>query len=103
MAGNAVIRSLLGGTLPLAGPAMYAALDPHWAGTLLGLIQVAIIPIPVLFWKYGHRIRMKSILIRSMQEDKEKLESKRRSGIRLAKKEKEEEEIVRIYSKTAQP
>ena len=46
---------------------------------------------------------MKSILIRSMQEDKEKLESKRRSGTRLVKKEKEEEEIVRIYSKTAQP
>lgn len=46
---------------------------------------------------------MKSILIRSMQEDKEKLESKRKSGIRLAKKEKEEEEIVRICSKTAQP
>ena len=103
MAGNSVIRSLLGGTLPLAGPTMYATLNPHWAGTLLGLIQVAIIPIPVLFYRYGHKIRMKSILIRSMQEDKEKLESKRRSGIRLAKKEKEEEEMGRVYSKTAQP
>ena len=103
MAGNSVIRSLLGGTLPLAGPTMYATLNPHWAGTLLGLIQVAIIPIPVLFYRYGHKIRMKSILIRSMQEDKEKLESKRRSGIRLAKKEREEDEMVRVYSKTAQP
>ena len=46
---------------------------------------------------------MKSILIRSMQEDKEKLESKRRSGLRLAMKEKEEDEIVKVYSKTAQP
>ncbi len=64
---------------------------------------MAIIPIPVLFYRYGHKIRMKSILIQSMQEDKEKLESKRRSGIRLAKKEKEEDEAVRVYSKTAQP
>ncbi|KAM0805489.1 benomyl/methotrexate resistance protein [Usnea florida] len=99
MAGNSVIRSLLGGTLPLAGPAMYAKLDPHWAGTLLGLIQVAIIPIPVVFYKYGDRIRMKSALIQSMQQDKERLESKRRSGLRAAQIEKEEEEIVKIYSK----
>ena len=46
---------------------------------------------------------MKSILIRSMREDAEKLESKRRSGIRFAKKEKDEEEIAKVYSKTAQP
>ena len=77
MAGNAVVRSILGGTLPLAGPAMYTRIGPHWAGTLLGLVQVAIIPIPVVFYKYGHRIRMKSALIRSMQEDKDKLEGKR--------------------------
>ena len=96
MAGNAVIRSILGGTLPLAGPAMYATLTPHWAGTFLGLIQVAIIPIPVLFYKYGHRIRMKSILIRSMQEDKEKLENKRRSSMRLAKKENEGDEVEKV-------
>ena len=64
---------------------------------------MAIIPIPVLFYRYGHKIRMKSILIRSMQEDNEKSESKRRSGIRLAKKEREEDEMGRVYSKTAQP
>lgn len=103
MAGNSVVRSILGGTLPLSGPAMYAKLNPHWAGTLLGLIQITIIPIPVLFYKYGHKIRMKSTLIRSMQEDKERLESKRRSGIGLAKEEREEDEVVKVCSKTAQP
>lgn len=100
MAGNSVIRSLLGGTLPLAGPALYAKLNPHWAGTLLGLIQVAIIPIPVYFYRYGHKIRMKSALIQSMQQDKEKLESKRRSGVRAAKLEKVEDDIAKVYSKT---
>ncbi|KAI4161052.1 MAG: hypothetical protein LQ342_005215 [Letrouitia transgressa] len=48
-------------------------------GTLLGLIQVAIIPIPVVFYKYGHKIRMKSILIRRLQEDKARWEGKRAS------------------------
>ena len=79
---------------------MYTKLDPHWAGTMLGLIQVAIIPIPVVFYKYGHKIRMKSGLIRSMQQDKERLESKRRSGVRAAEMEKREDEIVKVASRT---
>ena len=79
---------------------MYAKLNPHWAGTLLGLLQIAIIPIPVVFYKYGHRIRMKSALIRTMQQDKEKLESKRRSGVTTAKLKKAEDEIVKVASKT---
>ena len=42
---------------------------------------------------------MKSALIQSMQQDKEKLESKRRSGVRAAKLEKAEDEIATVYSK----
>lgn len=40
LAGNAVLRSAMGATLPLAGPSMYRALGAHWAGTLLGLLEV---------------------------------------------------------------
>ncbi|MCJ1397241.1 hypothetical protein MMC11_000433 [Xylographa trunciseda] len=80
MAGNSVVRSFLGGTLPLAGPAMYQTLGPHWAGTLLGLVQVIIIPIPVIFYRYGGRIREKSALIGRMQQDKARLEGKRAKG-----------------------
>ena len=80
MAGNSVVRSVIGGCLPLAGPKMYTNLDPRWAGTLLGLIQVACIPIPILFYKYGYKIRMKSSLIRSLQEESEKREAKKRGA-----------------------
>ncbi|KEF62595.1 uncharacterized protein A1O9_00568 [Exophiala aquamarina CBS 119918] len=86
MAGNAVLRSFIGGTLPLAGPAMYAAMGPNWAGTLLGLLEVAIIPIPFLFYKYGHRIRQKSSMIREMRENE----------LRQERKRKEAEERLRI-------
>ncbi|KAL9109692.1 MAG: hypothetical protein Q9227_005730 [Pyrenula ochraceoflavens] len=72
LAGNSVIRSLLGGTLPLAGPAMYNAMGANWAGTLLGLLELAIVPIPFVFWRYGGKIRQKSALIRTMQEDQER-------------------------------
>ena len=85
MAGNSVIRSVIGGCLPLAGPKMYSTLNPHWAGTTLGLIQVACIPIPFLFYKYGYKIRMRSSLIRSLQEESEKREAKKRNAaMRLA-------------------
>lgn len=72
LAGNAVTRSFFGGTLPLAGTAMYAALTPQWAGTLLGLLEALMIPIPIVFYKYGERIRAKSPIIRQMREDQEK-------------------------------
>jgi membrane protein implicated in regulation of membrane protease activity len=78
LAGNAVFRSFMGGTLPLAGPAMYEKLGPHWAGTMLAFLEVALIPIPFVFYRYGHRIRRKSPLIRKMQEDKERAEGKKR-------------------------
>lgn len=72
LAGNTVVRSVVGGTLPLAGTAMYTKLTPHWAGTLLGLIQVALIPIPFVFYKWGDKIRDRSPLIRQMRADQER-------------------------------
>ena len=92
LAGNAVLRSAMGGTLPLAGPAMlvphtcldfvtnfrsrYKSLGPHWSATMLSLIEFAMIPIPLVFYRYGHKIREKSTLIRQMREDREKLDHK---------------------------
>ncbi|KAG9204374.1 hypothetical protein G6514_000830 [Epicoccum nigrum] len=84
LAGNAVLRSAMGGALPLAGPKMYASLGPHWSATMLSLIEFAMIPIPVIFYKYGHKIRMKSALIRQMREDREKLDSKKLRGAEKA-------------------
>ncbi|KAH8896783.1 putative MFS transporter [Thozetella sp. PMI_491] len=76
LASNAVIRSLIGGTLPLAGPRMYANLTPQWAGTLLGLLEVCLVPIPFVFWRYGDRIRARSRIIRQMRDDEAKEEQK---------------------------
>jgi hypothetical protein len=78
MAGNSVIRSILGGVLPLVGSYMYAGIGPNWSGTLLGLLEVAIIPIPFVFYKYGYKIRRKSALITRMQMDQMRLEGKRK-------------------------
>ncbi|KAF2475553.1 MFS general substrate transporter [Lindgomyces ingoldianus] len=88
LAGNAVLRSAMGGALPLAGPKMYSTLGPHWSGTMLGLIELAMIPIPFVFYRYGHKIREKSTLISRMREDREKLENKRKAS--------EREEMLKI-------
>ncbi|XXH01539.1 hypothetical protein Hte_007899 [Hypoxylon texense] len=82
LAGNAVTRSFFGGTLPLAGASMYAALTPQWAGTLLGLLEALMIPIPIVFYRYGERIRAKSPIIRQMREDQEKNERRLASAQR---------------------
>ncbi|KAK2628826.1 hypothetical protein QTJ16_001929 [Diplocarpon rosae] len=73
LAGNSIVRYLAGGILPLAGPKMFAALTPHWAGTLLALVQMFLIPIPFVFYKRGDRIRARSALIKQMRDDQERV------------------------------
>ncbi|KAF4337553.1 major facilitator superfamily transporter [Fusarium beomiforme] len=93
LAGNAVIRSIAGGVLPLAGPKMYAAMTPQWAGTLLGLLEVAMIPIPFVFWRYGAKIRAKSPAIKALREEQDRLDAKRaKYQKKLEKKQRREAE-----------
>ncbi|KAL2681846.1 major facilitator superfamily domain-containing protein [Phyllosticta citricarpa] len=89
LAGNSVLRSVMGGVLPLAGPSLYNTLGPHWAGTLLGLLEVLLIPIPFVFYRYGGRIRQRSKLIAEMQRDMERL------AARKSRREQEQEQEVR--------
>ncbi|KAF7585396.1 hypothetical protein BBP40_011027 [Aspergillus hancockii] len=60
VAANTVVRSIVGAFLPLAGPSMYASLGLGWGNTLLGFIALCLLPVPVVFYFYGKRIRMNS-------------------------------------------
>jgi hypothetical protein len=66
LAGNAVVRSIMGGCLPLAGPKMYTYLGSAWASCVLSLLEFAFVPIPVIFYFYGDRIRNSSTVIRQI-------------------------------------
>ncbi|KAF2456728.1 membrane transporter [Lineolata rhizophorae] len=57
LAANTVLRSIFGALLPLCGLDMYDALGLDWGNALLGFLAVALIPIPIIYWKYGERIR----------------------------------------------
>jgi hypothetical protein len=52
-----VSRSLLGALLPLVGSTMYDSLGIRWGTSLLGFIAVAFVPVPLIFWKFGEKIR----------------------------------------------
>jgi MFS family permease len=57
-----ITRSLMGALLPLAGPRMYAALGYGWGNSLLGFVTLGMIPVPLLFYRYGGRVRRSSEL-----------------------------------------
>jgi DHA1 family multidrug resistance protein-like MFS transporter len=39
---------------------MFQGMGIQWASTLLGCIAAALIPIPIIFYLYGHKIRARS-------------------------------------------
>ncbi|KAI5458221.1 major facilitator superfamily domain-containing protein [Mariannaea sp. PMI_226] len=57
LAANAVVRSLAGAVLPLAGIPMYDKLGMGWGNSLLGFIALALLPAPWLFLKHGEHLR----------------------------------------------
>ncbi|GME39341.1 MFS multidrug transporter [Neofusicoccum parvum] len=57
---NTFVRSFFGAGFPLFGPAMYHRLGVDWASSLVAFLAIAMIPIPILFYKFGHAIRCKS-------------------------------------------
>ena len=60
IAANTFLRSLFGAVFPLFATYMFDALGVNWAGTLLGCVALILVPIPVVFWKYGAKIRARS-------------------------------------------
>lgn len=89
LAGNAVMRSIFGATLPLAGARMYEVMTPRIAGTFLGLLELILIPIPWIFYRRGERIRARSPVIRQMRDEQAKNDRRRAKG--AAKKQRREQ------------
>lgn len=60
IAGNTFMRSLCGAGFPLFATYMFNGMGIQWASTLLGCVAAVLVPIPVIFYIYGHKIRAKS-------------------------------------------
>ncbi|RAH85407.1 MFS multidrug transporter [Aspergillus japonicus CBS 114.51] len=65
IAANTILRSAVGCAFPLFSRQLMQNLGVQWAGTLLGCIATVLIPIPVVFWRYGPWLRSRSALAAS--------------------------------------
>jgi MFS transporter, DHA1 family, multidrug resistance protein len=57
IAGNTLIRSFAGAGFPLFAVQMYHKLGVAWATSLLGFLAIAFIPVQILFYIYGAKLR----------------------------------------------
>jgi DHA1 family multidrug resistance protein-like MFS transporter len=60
IAGNTFLRSLAGAGFPLFSKYMFNGMGIQWASTLLGCVAAALVPIPIVFYIYGHKLRARS-------------------------------------------
>ncbi|KAL2824953.1 major facilitator superfamily domain-containing protein [Aspergillus cavernicola] len=63
IAAHTFLRSLAGSVFPLFATYMFNSLGVEWALTLLGCVAACLVPIPVVLYVYGARIRAKSKLV----------------------------------------
>ena len=57
LAGNSLLRSLLGMAFPLFTPYQYENLGVQWGAAIPAFLSLACLPMPFLFYKYGPAIR----------------------------------------------
>ncbi|KAL6705107.1 hypothetical protein ACN47E_007366 [Coniothyrium glycines] len=60
MAANTFMRSIFGGVFPLFATFMFNGMGIQWASTLLGCVALVLVPMPVVFYLFGKKIRGKS-------------------------------------------
>lgn len=53
-------RYLASGASNLYSDPMYDGIGVHWSATWLGILAIIQAPLPLIFYRYGHKIRMKS-------------------------------------------
>lgn len=66
IAANTFLRSLAGAGFPLFARQMIHGMGVEWAGTLLGCVAFVLVPLPVLFWLKGDKIRARSAFAQTL-------------------------------------
>lgn len=57
VAAGAVFRSVFGGIVPLVAPSLFKALGYGWGISVFAMVSVVLAPAPILFYRFGERIR----------------------------------------------
>jgi uncharacterized membrane protein YfcA len=69
---------------------MYANLGIHWASAVPGFIALAALPAPVLFWKYGAKVRLSCKYSREASEIMDRIMGANRAQEAASTDEKQE-------------
>lgn len=54
------MRYIVAGGMVIADMKMYETLGVHWTMTMLGCVGIVLTPLPLLFWRFGHKVRKRS-------------------------------------------
>jgi hypothetical protein len=65
LAATTFMRFMMSSSFPLFTVQMVHSLGFHWAISLLGFVNIAMIPIPWIFFKWGPVLRSKSRYIKN--------------------------------------
>ncbi|KAL5113341.1 hypothetical protein ACEQ8H_008787 [Pleosporales sp. CAS-2024a] len=57
IAAGTVFRSIVGGVIPLGAPAMFEKLGYGWVISVFAFVSLMLAPAPLLFYRFGERIR----------------------------------------------
>ncbi|OTB16239.1 hypothetical protein K445DRAFT_317220 [Daldinia sp. EC12] len=68
LASITIVRYLVAGGMVMAARPMYRSLGTHWTMTLLGCVAVILLPAPLVFWRYGKKLRLKSPYAKSPEK-----------------------------------
>lgn len=60
IAATVVLRSILAAIFPVFAPRIFARIGDQWALSIFAFLSLACMPIPLLFYKFGPRIRARS-------------------------------------------
>ena len=60
LAATTVCRSFFGAGFPLFAGQMYEKLGTQWASSLLGFLALLMAPIPMVLYRYGPALRLRS-------------------------------------------
>jgi DHA1 family multidrug resistance protein-like MFS transporter len=82
IAANTFMRSIFGGVFPLFATYMFNGMGIQWAATLLGCVALVLVPMPVIFYLFGKRIRARSKFAPApdIEQDKRRDEESRIGG-----------------------
>ncbi|KAF7317701.1 Drug transporter [Mycena kentingensis (nom. inval.)] len=76
LAGQSLCRNIMATVFPLFIKALFRRLGYNWGNTLFGFIAAAMMPIPLILFVYGPRIREKSRFSRVVLEREREAETK---------------------------